>query len=102
MGWSIFFIALLSFCLASCIDTIGEGRKEEDGGKIGFGVVTGIITAVSLILNVTCVSRELKHPKLQVNELPRIDTVIHIVNQDTTRTYILDFTQMEQPAKHVH
>lgn len=98
---SLFFVGLLGLCIGWNIDIAFDQAVEGNGKEFVFTVLIIILCAVSLWLNARTVTQGIKHPVIEVNEMPPIDTLTYIQGQDTTTTYLLDFTKVAEPVKHV-
>lgn len=102
MGLTITFIIILSICIGLDLDILFDGISEGDPGKTGLGLGSLLLCVAALTVNTHNLVQELYYPKVEVISLPQMDTLTQIKNRDTTRTYVLDFTKLEQPAKHIH
>lgn len=96
---NLVFAIIMAFCIGLNLAILFNQIDDGEPGRAIFTFIVLLLCGLSLGLNTTSVSRGLKHPKVEVREMPKIDTLTVIQGQDTTRTYILDFSQLPQPVK---
>ena len=93
------FAIVMAFCIGLNLAVLFNQIADDEPGRACFTFLVLVLCGLSLWLNTASVCRGLRHPRVQVEEMPKIDTLTVIHGQDTTSTYILDFSQLPQPVK---
>ena len=96
------FVIILAICLGGEITILLDHLAHDEFLEADHTFILILIIILSLVLNTILVVRELNHynvKRVEVTELPQIDTLVTTHGQEFTKTYILDFTTLPQPPK---